>query len=213
MRIAVKNDPVFGPVILLGEGGAELDTERHSAVALPPLNMALSRYLVIQALAEGKLRDTNLQQPLDRHALSLLLTQVNQIIIDHPEIHELDINPVLASGPELTVVDISVRLGDPTAAGWPSGHTPKSWKKWPGYPPGASFCSVPYALRTRRLTRSLTADSPQAIATTVTLPSCQVSVTNNWPARHKLTTTGKWPLLPVPGARTAALKPWGWSGF
>lgn len=115
MRIAVKNDPVFGPVILLGEGGAELDTERHSAVALPPLNMALSRYLVIQALAEGKLRDTSLQQPLDRHALSVLLTQVNQIIIDHPEIHELDINPVLASGPELTVVDISVRLGDPSA--------------------------------------------------------------------------------------------------
>ncbi|MDO3388231.1 bifunctional acetate--CoA ligase family protein/GNAT family N-acetyltransferase [Gilvimarinus sp. SDUM040013] len=113
LRIAVKNDPVFGPVILLGEGGAELDTERHSVVALPPLNMALSRYLVIQALAEGKVRDTNLQQPLDRHALSVLLTQVNQIIIDHPEIHELDINPVLASGNELTVVDISVRLGDP----------------------------------------------------------------------------------------------------
>ncbi|MDO6747408.1 bifunctional acetate--CoA ligase family protein/GNAT family N-acetyltransferase [Gilvimarinus sp. 1_MG-2023] len=115
IRIAVKNDPVFGPVILLGEGGAELDTERHSVVALPPLNMALSRYLVIQALAEGKLRDTNLQQPLDRHALSVLLTQVNQMVIDHPEIHELDINPALAAGGEMTVVDISVRLGDPSA--------------------------------------------------------------------------------------------------
>lgn len=113
LRIAVKNDPVFGPVILLGEGGSELDTERHAVVALPPLNMALARYLIIQALAEGKIRDRHLQQPLDRHALSVLLTQVNQIIIDNPEIHELDINPVLASGRELTVLDISVKLGDP----------------------------------------------------------------------------------------------------
>ncbi|MCP8897815.1 bifunctional acetate--CoA ligase family protein/GNAT family N-acetyltransferase [Gilvimarinus xylanilyticus] len=115
LRITVKNDPVFGPVILLGEGGTDLDTERHNVVALPPLNMALARYLVIQALAEGKIRDRNLQRPLDRHALQVLLTQVNQIVIDHPEIQELDINPVLASGAELTVLDISVKLGDPAA--------------------------------------------------------------------------------------------------
>ncbi|UTF61442.1 bifunctional acetate--CoA ligase family protein/GNAT family N-acetyltransferase [Gilvimarinus sp. DA14] len=113
LRIAVKNDPVFGPVILLGEAGTELDTQRHTVVALPPLNMALARYLVIQALAEGKIRDHNLQQPLNRHALEVLLTQVNQIVIDHPEIQELDINPLLASGAELTVLDISVKLGDP----------------------------------------------------------------------------------------------------
>jgi acetyltransferase len=113
LRITVKNDPAFGPVILLGEGGSELDTERHSVVGLPPLNMALARYLVIQALAEGKLRDRQLQQPLDRKALAVLLTKINQLIIDNPSVIELDINPVLASGQELTVLDINVTLGDP----------------------------------------------------------------------------------------------------
>jgi len=113
LRISVKNDPVFGPVIVLGEGGNELDTQRHSVVGLPPLNMALARYLIIQALAEGKLRDRPLQRPLDRNALALLLTKINQMIIDNPDIVELDINPVLALGDELTVLDINVTLGDP----------------------------------------------------------------------------------------------------
>lgn len=115
LRIAVRKDPVFGPVILLGEGGSELDMQNHAVVALPPLNMALARYLVIQALAEGKVRDRHLQEPLDRHALSVLLIQVNQMIVDNPEIIELDINPVLAAGADMTVLDITVKLGDPNS--------------------------------------------------------------------------------------------------
>ncbi len=45
----VEHDPVFGPLIMLGVGGVEWRAEDRAAVALPPLNMNLARYLVIQA--------------------------------------------------------------------------------------------------------------------------------------------------------------------
>lgn len=35
LRICVENDAVFGPLILLGEGGAEWDAQRDAAAALP----------------------------------------------------------------------------------------------------------------------------------------------------------------------------------
>ncbi len=93
LRIQVRPDPVFGPVIALGEAGSVWDWQRNAVVALPPLNMALARYLLIQALAEGKIRERH--QSVERHSLCLLLSQVSQLVVDNPELAELDLNPVV----------------------------------------------------------------------------------------------------------------------
>ncbi|MNW70488.1 hypothetical protein D3C74_498290 [compost metagenome] len=45
---------MFGPVILLGESGAE---PHEMVAALPPLNQALARYQIIGALKNGKIRE------------------------------------------------------------------------------------------------------------------------------------------------------------
>ncbi|MDU2495309.1 MAG: protein lysine acetyltransferase [Klebsiella grimontii] len=50
LRVVVEHDPVFGPLIMLGEGGVEWRAEDQAAVALPPLNMNLARYPEIQRL-------------------------------------------------------------------------------------------------------------------------------------------------------------------
>ncbi|KAB7898258.1 GNAT family N-acetyltransferase [Rouxiella sp. S1S-2] len=110
LRIVVQYDAVFGPLIMLGEGGIEWRPEQHAVVALPPLNMALARYLVLQGLKSGKIRERNALRPLDIPALSHLLVQVSNLIIDCPEIKELTIHPLLASGNELTLLDVSLEL-------------------------------------------------------------------------------------------------------
>ncbi|MEH0875381.1 bifunctional acetate--CoA ligase family protein/GNAT family N-acetyltransferase [Pectobacterium cacticida] len=116
LRIAVKQDPVFGPLIMLGEGGIEW-REKQAAVALPPLNMALARYLVLQAIKNGKILEYGARCPLDIPALSRLLVQVSNLIIDCPEISQLDIHPLLTSGNSFTLVDATLYLtpfnGDP----------------------------------------------------------------------------------------------------
>lgn len=108
LRIQVRPDPVFGPVIALGEAGSVWDWQRNAVVALPPLNMALARYLVIQALAEGKIRERH--QPVERHSLCLLLSQVSQLVVDNPELAELDLNPVVMRSGVYTALEVSVRL-------------------------------------------------------------------------------------------------------
>ncbi|WP_145557648.1 bifunctional acetate--CoA ligase family protein/GNAT family N-acetyltransferase [Yersinia aldovae] len=119
LRIAVEQDAIFGPLIMLGEGGVEWHHETQAAVALPPLNMALARYLILQAVKDGKIRSRGALQPLDIPGLSHLLVQVSNLILDCPEITRLDIHPVLASGSEFTLLDVSMQLapviGDPQA--------------------------------------------------------------------------------------------------
>jgi len=110
LRIQVQTDPVFGPVILLGEAGPVWDGRRNAVVALPPLNMALARYMVIQALAEGKIRERQWHTPLDRQALCILLTKISQIIVDHENVVGLTINPVLATDEDLVALDASVDI-------------------------------------------------------------------------------------------------------
>ncbi|MBN3065995.1 bifunctional acetate--CoA ligase family protein/GNAT family N-acetyltransferase [Pectobacterium aquaticum] len=116
LRIAVEQDPVFGPLIMLGEGGVEW-REKQAAVALPPLNMTLARYLVLQAVKGGKIREYSALRPLDIPALSRLLVQVSNLILDCPEISRLDIHPLLASGDTFTLLDVTLHLtpfsGDP----------------------------------------------------------------------------------------------------
>ena len=110
LRVVVEQDPVFGPLIMLAEGGSDWQPERQAVVALPPLNMTLARYQVVQALKSGKIRGRNALHPLDVPALSQLLVNVSNLIIDCPEIERLDIHPLLISGSELSLLDVSMQL-------------------------------------------------------------------------------------------------------
>jgi acetyltransferase len=119
LRVVVEQDPVFGPLIMLAEGGTDWRPERQAAVSLPPLNMTLARYQVVQALKSGKIRGRNALHPLDIPALSQLLVNVSNLIIDCPEIERLDIHPLLVSGKELSLLDVSMQLSA-HSAGAPS---------------------------------------------------------------------------------------------
>ncbi|TNV20112.1 protein lysine acetyltransferase [Buttiauxella sp. B2] len=110
LRIVVEHDPVFGPLIMLGEGGIEWRPDQQAVVALPPLNMNLARYLVIQAIKSGKIRGRSALRPLDVPGISQVLVQVSNLIIDCPEIRRLDIHPLLASGNEFTLLDVTLLL-------------------------------------------------------------------------------------------------------
>lgn len=110
LRVVVEQDPLFGPIILLGEGGVEWQPDKQAAVALPPLNMTLARYLVIQAMKSGKVRSRSALRPLNIPALSQLLVQVSNLVVDCPEIQRLDIHPLLAAGEEFTLLDVTLQL-------------------------------------------------------------------------------------------------------
>ncbi|MTH45803.1 bifunctional acetate--CoA ligase family protein/GNAT family N-acetyltransferase [Intestinirhabdus alba] len=110
LRVVVEHDPLFGPLIMLGEGGVEWRPEEQAAVALPPLNMNLARYLVIQAIKSKKIRGRSALRPLDINGLSQLLVQVSNLIVDCPEIQRLDIHPLLASAEDFIALDVTMDI-------------------------------------------------------------------------------------------------------
>ncbi|WP_455821004.1 bifunctional acetate--CoA ligase family protein/GNAT family N-acetyltransferase [Pseudomonas cerasi] len=110
LRIVVEQDPLFGPVIMLGEGGVTWHADRQAVIALPPLNMTLARYLVIQAIKKGKIRGRSALHPLDIAGLSQVLVRVSNLMVDCPEIVRLDIHPLLASHDEFTLLDVTLQL-------------------------------------------------------------------------------------------------------
>ncbi len=110
LRVKVISDDTFGPVITLGQGGSEWDITKDAAAALPPLNMTLARYLIIRAIKSGKIRLQTLPEPMDVIGLAKFLVRISQMVVDLPQIQELDIHPVLVNGTQFTIIDADLTL-------------------------------------------------------------------------------------------------------
>ncbi|AFY28017.1 bifunctional acetate--CoA ligase family protein/GNAT family N-acetyltransferase [Cyanobium gracile] len=87
-------DPQFGPVILFGTGGLLVEVFRDSAVALPPLNTTLARRLMERTRIYAALEGVRGRAPVDLAALERLLVRLSRLVLEHPAILELDINPL-----------------------------------------------------------------------------------------------------------------------
>ena len=107
--LGVKTDPIFGPVIVFGEGGKAVEILGDSAIALPPLNMMLSRYMIRQTRIYNQLKGYRDVSPANLDAICMACVQLSQLVVDHPEISELDINPLLAN--EDGVIALDARIG------------------------------------------------------------------------------------------------------
>lgn len=108
--VGVTNDPVFGPVIVFGHGGTAIEIIDDSAIALPPLNMKLARDLIARTRISKLLAGYRNRAAVDMDQLCLTLMQLSQLIIDIPEIVEVDINPLLADENGVLALDARIRV-------------------------------------------------------------------------------------------------------
>lgn len=108
--IGVTTDPVFGPVVVFGQGGTAVELIGDRAIGLPPLNTSLARELIGRTHIAKLLAGYRNQPPANRDALMLALIQIAQLVIDLPEIAELDINPLLADEQGVLALDARMRV-------------------------------------------------------------------------------------------------------
>jgi acetyltransferase len=107
--IGVSTDPIFGPVLLFGRGGTAVEVIADSATALPPMNMSLARHMIARTQVFKLLKGYRDRPPADLEAICLTLIQVSQLLVDRPEIVELDINPLLADEHGVVALDARIR--------------------------------------------------------------------------------------------------------
>lgn len=112
--IGMKQDPSFGPVILFGLGGIFVEIFRDISFRVAPLTRQEALEMVRQSKAYRILAGARGRPPKDVAAIVDALLRVSQLALDHPEIREMDINPliVLDEGEGCRVADAKVFLGD-----------------------------------------------------------------------------------------------------
>ncbi len=115
--VGAVTDPIFGPAILFGRGGSSVEVINDKAVALPPLNMALARQLIARTDIYRILRGYRDKSAVDLEAICLTLMKVAQIVIDHPQVVELDINPLFSHPRGVLALDARIRVAATGAKG------------------------------------------------------------------------------------------------
>jgi acetyltransferase len=108
--VGVSTDPVFGPVVLFGQGGVAVEVTADRAIGLPPLNAVLAREMISRTRVAKLLAGYRNRPAADLDAISRTLVQVSQMVADIAEIAELDINPLLADHNGVIALDARVRL-------------------------------------------------------------------------------------------------------
>ncbi|MBE7939384.1 MULTISPECIES: bifunctional acetate--CoA ligase family protein/GNAT family N-acetyltransferase [Ramlibacter] len=106
----LATDPVFGPVVLFGRGGIDVELSAQHAVALTPLNPLLARDLVERSGAGPLLAPSRGRPGVDLAAVADTLQKLSLLACDLDEVLELDINPLLADPSGVLALDARVRL-------------------------------------------------------------------------------------------------------
>ncbi|WP_151445637.1 bifunctional acetate--CoA ligase family protein/GNAT family N-acetyltransferase [Lacisediminimonas profundi] len=109
--VGVSTDPVFGPVILFGQGGTAVEVMSDSAIQLPPLNRVLARDLVSRTRVARLLQGYRNRPPADIDAICDTLMRISALVVDLDQVVELDINPLLADERGVIALDARVRIG------------------------------------------------------------------------------------------------------
>ncbi|MBO6562837.1 MAG: bifunctional acetate--CoA ligase family protein/GNAT family N-acetyltransferase [Nisaea sp.] len=108
--IGISTDEIFGPVILFGKGGVEVEVAKDSSVALPPLNIPLAQDLVQRTRVWSLLQGYRNRPPAAVEELVSALVKLSQIAMDFPEIRELDVNPLYINDRGILALDARVRV-------------------------------------------------------------------------------------------------------
>ena len=108
--VGLNEDPQFGPVILFGKGGKEVEVVGDTATALPPLNDVLAESLIEETHVYRLLKGYRAEPAADLAALRRTLIRIGQLAIDFAEVKELDINPLIADAQGVVALDARIKV-------------------------------------------------------------------------------------------------------
>ena len=116
--------PPVGPVIAFGTGGTRVEVVRDTTLEFPPLNSFLARSMIARTRVAQTLGEFRGAPAIDVEALVRVLVRVSEMVCELPQIAEMDINPIIADGPDVVAVDGRIVLDCDTPRAWVPGDPP-----------------------------------------------------------------------------------------
>jgi acetate---CoA ligase (ADP-forming) len=111
--VGVVGDPTFGPLVVCGLGGVQVELLRDASFRMPPVTDLDAREMIDRLRLKALFDGYRGSAPADRPALESLIQRVSALVEALPELRELDLNPVkvLRPGEGVLVVDARLRVG------------------------------------------------------------------------------------------------------
>jgi acetyltransferase len=106
--IGGKTDPIFGPVILFGMGGVGVELFKDYSIGLPPLNTTLIHHMMEETKIYQLLKGWRNSPPVDLKKLDETMLMFSQLLVDFPQIKEIDINPLLINEKDAIILDARI---------------------------------------------------------------------------------------------------------
>jgi acyl-CoA synthetase (NDP forming) len=104
-------DPEFGPVIMTGFGGVLVEARRDVQLAVAPVDEAQAGALLRSLRGAAVFTGLRGRPPVDLAPVAAMIVAVGDLMAGHPEISELDLNPVLVGASASIAVDWRILAG------------------------------------------------------------------------------------------------------
>ncbi len=108
--IGTKIDDQFGPVIMYGLGGVLVEIIKDVTFRVLPVTRGTAQKMIMDTKSHPILEGVRGEAPYDKKALVNLILTCSEIIEAYPQIHELDLNPVIVHHQGLSLVDARIIL-------------------------------------------------------------------------------------------------------
>jgi hypothetical protein len=106
MVVGARNDPLFGPLVVVGLGGILVEVLKDTALAPAPVTPAQAEALLRQLKGVKLLEGFRGMPGVNIRRLAQVISDVSRFAADHRDrVVELDVNPLICAGDRITAVD------------------------------------------------------------------------------------------------------------
>lgn len=103
--LGAKTDSLFGPVIMFGRGGIDVEIYKDVALGLLPLNQTLARRMMEETKVYQLLKGYRNLPPANIKLLEEIIVRFSRMMVDFPQLKEFEINPLLINENEACALD------------------------------------------------------------------------------------------------------------
>jgi acetate---CoA ligase (ADP-forming) len=120
LLVGARHDARFGPIVVVGAGGIHAEVLRDTAVGLAPVEPEAAAELIRSLACAPLLAGARGRPPLDVEAAAGTVAALSLFAAAHPEIAEVEVNPLLLRESGAVGLDARIVLAA-TAGPYPSG--------------------------------------------------------------------------------------------
>ncbi len=103
-------DPQFGQTLMFGLGGIFVEVLKDVTFRIAPISSKDAREMIREIKAYPILKGYRGQPAVDEEAIINILLNTSRLMMEHPEINQLDLNPIMAYDKGASVVDARIIL-------------------------------------------------------------------------------------------------------